>query len=135
MRLYEIADDLDYYMTEGCGIFAYALSRIIPGGKIIVICNTDYGSEKWSDEIPFEVTHVAYAKNEATIIDVKGVRSISEMVKDFRLETYDLLWFTPNRFRKEIMGSGDEFPLYGEEEDFREAEKIIKSNPSFYGIN
>jgi len=119
--------DQEYYMEEGCGIFAIALSKVMPGGKIGVI--SAINGERWSKNI-HEFTHVFYHLNGENY-DCKGKRSIEDMAKDFHLEKrqYTILGpFDPSIFYKKYMGNSDRKPLYGTISDINKAIEQIRSS-------
>lgn len=118
-------------MQEGCGVFAYALSKVFPGGTIGIISNK-YG-EKWSKSIPFEVTHVVYVI-EDNLIDVKGPRPLSQILQDFDLSDnqYTTRMYSPDMFRKKFLGNSDSKPLYGSNQDISEAQQLIIKNIDIY---
>lgn len=126
----------EYYMEEGCGIFAVALSRVFPGGTIGIISDTE--GVKWDEDTP-ELTHVFYESLDGKRWDVKGERTAQEMAEDFNLFKigigYDLdAGNDPKAFMHQYMGNGFDKPLYGEEEDVLEAIELIKANPELYGL-
>lgn len=132
MKLHEI--DNQYYMEEGCGIFVIALSIAKPGGEIYILSDRD--GEKWSKNIPYEVTHAFYRLGTETW-DVKGLRSIDNMAQEFRLnvEDYKVLGpWVPSEFRKKFIGTSDRYPLFGDNNDIKTALAKINSNPDLYNI-
>ena len=108
---------LDYCMTEGCGIFAVALSCEIPGGALHVLSRRN--GERWSRSVP-EVTHVAYLAPGDSPVDARGFRSFDDMAADFGMNatdpwgarSYCLLGpYEPAEFRRRFMGASDRKPL------------------------
>ncbi len=92
MRLHDLFEAIspskeiiDYYMKEGCGIFAYALWLAYDkpeNGRIGII--SAVAGEKWSRSIPFEVTHAFFLiENSGNGIDVKGIEPIWRIAKPF----------------------------------------------------
>jgi hypothetical protein len=128
-----IEDQLSYYLREGSGIFAYALAKLFNQGKIYIL--SDLYGEDWSDDIPYEVTHVYFSPGKKILIDAKGCRSESAMAKDFALAggNYKIIGgFEPNDFKKNFMGSSDKYPLFGKKSDIILAENIIRNNSELY---
>ena len=124
--------DISYYMEEGCGIFAVAISLAHKGGQIFIISRRN--GERWSRSIP-EVTHV-FCRHDGLDYDVKGVRTISAMAADFDINQYDLLGpFTSSDFCRKFMGKSDRKPLFGGSVEIKEAIKIIMTHPDRYGLN
>ena len=121
----------NYYMREGCGIYAVALSIVNPGGQIWIISNKD--GEPWSKSIPFEVTHVVY-RNAGKLFDVKGQRTMEAICADFDIDPNEYPSpittkgpFTPEEFMKKFMGSSDTKPLYGSKKDVEELVKKLQN--------
>lgn len=103
--------DKNYYMSEGCGIFAYVLQRIM-GGEIYILSRKN--GDKWSRSIPWEVTHVIVQIG-GVPFDVKGARSLQQIAEDFdeTVETMILRGpFTPTVFKKQFLGNADRYPLF-----------------------
>ena len=123
--------DTDYYMKEGCGIFAVALSLSEPGSQIYIISNKN--GESWSDAFPYEVTHVFVNIPNKGQYDVLGKRPPEYMANDFKLSKSDYTIkgpFHPNEFFKKFMGNSDIKPLYGTASDIKQLQKQIKNNQS-----
>jgi hypothetical protein len=123
-------NDVTYNLTEGCGIFAVALSRVFPGGMIHILSNA-YG-EKWSRRIDFETTHAVYYIDRC-LIDVKGNRLLDEIVYDFDLQhwTFDRA-YEPKAFQRSLMHMHG--PLYGGEKYIRETVALIQKHGAFYAL-
>lgn len=123
---------IELYMRGGCGAFAIALQRIY-GYKLGSYLD-DENIEYWDgDEEPLaSVIHV-FAHDGDNIIDVKGIRSVEEMKRDF--------WDIEGRIDwdvsvEEIMNeySGEDKPLYEiSEADVEEAIEYIRSHSELYG--
>lgn len=130
-------DDLHYYMSEGCGAFAYALWLAYgkpATGEVGVISRRD--GDAWSRTIDFEVTHAFFEINGNTI-DVRGIRGLEEMADELHIldnYSYQGSW-TPADFKKLFMGNSDRKPLYGDMETIREAYAVIMANPERYGVD
>src|SRR5271170_6477459 len=106
----ELTEHPDYYMTEGCGIFAVDYARK-NGGEIFVMA-ADRG-ESWSDEIPYEVTH-AFVKNNGKTFDIRGERTPDKMAWELSMGDYTIKGpWTPEAFEAKFMGSTDDKPLFG----------------------
>jgi hypothetical protein len=112
--------DANYYMTEGCGIYAMALSFLKPGGKIYIASNND--GEKWSKSIPFEVTHVIY-NVDGKAYDATGITDAQKVAEQFHMQGNMSIKgpYEPMDFFKKFMGSNDTKPLYGTQADIKEA--------------
>lgn len=125
--------DSDYYLTEGCGIFALALAEFNPASSIYIFSNNN--GEKWSDRIPYEVTHVVTAID-GEIYDVTGRTSKIQVDQQFNLAgNYTIKGpFLPSEFAKKFVGSNDTKPLYGRKSDIDEAKKIINFLPDKYNL-
>lgn len=127
------SDALHYYMTEGCGIFAYALWLACSkpeSGRIGII--SDRHGEKWSRTIPFEVTHAFFLiESNGVGIDVKGIRPIWQITRDFD-DSYFHSQYHPDDFRRQFMGNSDRKPLYGGQSEVREAVEVIRRFQDFY---
>ena len=122
--------DLQYYMEEGCGMFAMALSQFHPNSEIKVISDTQ--GERWSESIPFELSHV-YCSTPSANYDVRGARSVQQMADGFGIQSYRVFGWSPQEFMRKFMGMGDK-PLYGEKADIEEAKQIILANSEKYGL-
>lgn len=120
--------DPNYYMSEGCGIFAMVLQNLI-GGNIVVLSRPN--GDKWSNSIPYEVTHIAVLKDNR-LYDVKGERSLEEMSTDFGVDRLKVKGpFTKDEFRKRFMGNSDKYPLFkGDKTDAQECLEYIESEKS-----
>lgn len=128
-----IEEQLSYYLQEGSGIFAFALAQVFNQGKIYIL--SDLYGEDWSDDIPYEVTHVYFSPDRKILIDAKGCRSEKAMAKDFALAggNYKIIGgFEPNEFKKHFMGSSNKFPLFGKKSDIKSAQKLIYQYSSLY---
>lgn len=125
--------DIDYYLTEGCGIFAYILSQIKGEGMIEVL--SDPEGEAWDDKITFEVTHVVLNVAGA-LYDVRGKRSLGQIInKDFPYGLKRSVIESPQEFKKNYMGDGDQFPLYGPQaEDYIKITEYVKNNSSRFDL-
>lgn len=125
--------DIEYYLTEGCGIFAYILSEFKPGSKICVLSDPD--GEKWDDKINYEVTHVAVLQNN-NLYDVRGKRTIADMIElDFPqgLVKRDLV--VPEQFKMHYMDGTDKTPLYSPQpDDFEIVTNYIKQNAQLFDL-
>jgi 8-oxo-dGTP pyrophosphatase MutT (NUDIX family)/RNA:NAD 2'-phosphotransferase (TPT1/KptA family)/GNAT superfamily N-acetyltransferase len=106
----EMTEEPDYYMTEGCGIFAVDFARK-NGGEIYIMA-ADRG-EEWSDEIPYEVTH-AFVKKDGKTFDIRGERTPDKMAWELSMGGYSIKGpWTPDAFEAKFMGGSDDKPLYG----------------------
>ncbi|PJB18551.1 MAG: hypothetical protein CO117_07805 [Flavobacteriaceae bacterium CG_4_9_14_3_um_filter_33_16] len=139
MRYIEIFEDsnnidMEYYLTEGCGIFAYVLSKILNDGDIAVFSDPD--GEEWSDEIPYEVTHVALRINDS-LYDVRGKRTIGNMIDiDFPQGMREVDLVNPEGFKKEYMDGTDTTPLYApQSDDIQNITAYVKSNPELFDLS
>lgn len=101
-------------MEEGCGIFAVALSFASPGGEIGILSRRD--GEKYSDEFPYEITHVFYSRDGNTY-DAKGKRTLDAMAADFYMVgEYNVKGpWSSCEFASLFMGDSDEKPLFGDD--------------------
>jgi ADP-ribose pyrophosphatase YjhB (NUDIX family) len=123
--------DLNYYMTEGCGIFAVALCEFHP--KADIKCISDPEGEAWSDDVPFEMSHV-YCSTPSGNYDVNGEHSVESMASSLNMGNYRVIGgWSPKEFASKYMGMGDK-PLYGDPADVEEARQIILASPEKYGV-
>lgn len=130
----------NYFMTEGCGVFAYALwiaNGKPDNGDIMIISNTDgepwFGDENSDDPThDFEATHVYYDDPVLGPVDVKGPRPVDEMIDDFGVDATLEGPYHPIYFKHEWMGNTDEKPLWFDENTLQEALAIINSNKTLY---
>lgn len=122
--------DPSYYMEEGCGIYAMALSHVKPGGQIYIMSNKD--GEAWSKSIPYEVTHVVYHIDGKTY-DATGITTAQKVARIFHIEGTNTIKgpFAPDEFFRKFMGNSDTKPLYGTQKDIAEAVEIIKQQEVF----
>jgi RNA:NAD 2'-phosphotransferase (TPT1/KptA family)/GNAT superfamily N-acetyltransferase/ADP-ribose pyrophosphatase YjhB (NUDIX family) len=108
----DMTEDPDYYMTEGCGIWAVDFAR--KNGGEIYILSAERG-EEWSEEIPYEVTH-AFVKKDGRTYDVRGERTPDKMAWELSMGEYTVKGpWTPDEFEAKFMGSTDDKPLFGKE--------------------
>lgn len=138
MRYIEINEktqqiDYEYYLVEGCGIFAYILSKFKPGSNIVILSDPD--GEEWSDEIPYEVTHVALEHN-GNLYDVRGKRSIRDMIElDFPQGLKKVDMIMPSDFKSEYMDGTDRTPLYAPmPDDIKNVVEYIKHNQQIFDL-
>lgn len=120
--------DQDYYMNEGCGIFAVAKALTEPGSQIYIISNLS--GESWSRQFPYEITHVFVNVPGQGQYDVKGRRSPEEMASDFNLakNNYSIKGpFDPKEFAQKFMGNTDAKPLYGSARDIQQLKQHIQA--------
>lgn len=119
----------DYFMEEGCAIYALALSRLLPYNTDIgVISNND--GESWGEGEAAEYgefTHVFLETPNGTV-DCKGLRSVDDMAEDLHLHSYSIEgpWF-PKVFGPAFVGDNDSKPLYGNPKDIEATMEWIKS--------
>ena len=135
-------DTIHYYLSEGCGAFAYALwvAKGKPhNGDLGLISNDD--GEPWfgdpeSDEPTHdaEATHVFYIEPDGRTIDVLGYRDTNEMISGFHIHASVLGPWNPDAFAHEWMGDSDDVPLYCTYEMIQEALKVITKYPNIYGL-
>ncbi len=151
--------DPDYYMTEGCGIFAVALARLNKG---VVYFMSDPEGDPWHNIgemspqqieeledsgslVDWNMTHVYCMAPDGKTYDIKGQRSPAVMAKDFDMDPADPEVsldggpYQPDDFMNQFMGempeSGEgERPLYGNEADVVEVTQYILKNPRKYGL-
>ena len=119
--------DTDYFMNEGCGIFAVATALNEPGSQIYIISNKE--GESWSKSFPYEITHVFANIPGKGQHDVRGKRSLEEMASDFGLDKGDYSVkgpFDPKEFFTKFMGNSDSKPLYGTVKDIKQVQKQIQ---------
>jgi len=119
--------DTDYFMKEGCGIFAVAMALNEPGSQIYIISNKN--GESWSKSFPYEITHVFTNIPNKGQFDVHGKRAPEVMANDFNLAKADYSIkgpFEPNEFFAKFMGSSDAKPLYGTIKDVKQVQDQIK---------
>jgi hypothetical protein len=118
----------EYYMEEGCGIYAVAMSLNNTGSQIYIISNKH--GESWSSTFPYEVTHVFVNLPDKSTVDVKGNRSPEDMARDFGLTKGDYSLkgpFTPKDFFRRFMGNSDSKPLYGTIKDVKEVQHLLST--------
>jgi RNA:NAD 2'-phosphotransferase (TPT1/KptA family)/8-oxo-dGTP pyrophosphatase MutT (NUDIX family)/ribosomal protein L32 len=119
------AEDPDYYMTEGCGIYAVDFAR--KNGGEIYILSAERG-EEWSEEIPYEVTH-AFVKKDGKTFDVRGERTPDKMAWELSMGEYSVKGpWTPDAFEAKFMGDTDDKPLFG-----NTAAKIATNKKFYHG--
>jgi hypothetical protein len=119
--------DIDYYMNEGCGIFAVAKAMSEPNSSIYILSNKN--GDSWSKSFPYEVTHVFVNTPNVGQSDVKGVRSVEEMGRDFHLtkDDYSIKGpFNPREFFTKFMSSSDSKPLYGTTKDIKNLQQQLQ---------
>lgn len=119
----------DMYLDGECGVFAVALARFFGKKATIYIMSRNDG-EKWSADLPYEVTHVFVIHDRKTY-DAKGKRSLAEMAKDFGMDQggYTIKGPYPEPFFKLLfVGDSDTKPLHGNEQDIVKANNYIKKN-------
>ena len=119
--------DTDYFMNEGCGIFAVATALNEPGSQIYIISNKE--GESWSKSFPYEITHVFANIPGKGQHDVRGKRSLEEMASDFGLDKGDYSVkgpFDPKEFFTKFMGNSDSKPIYGTVKDIKQVQKQIQ---------
>lgn len=130
MRLYEIEEfDPSYYMDEGCGIFALALAQVAGSGRIGILSDPD--GEKWSSSLPYEVTHVVFVDDKGQLWDATGKTTKNELENYFNTTLKPNGGFSPLEFKNRFVGDDDHYPLYGSDDDIKEAITIIDSNKLF----
>lgn len=118
-----------YYMSEACAYFAIALHEIFGYGLAILWDEAVFYNEE--NETPL-LAHV-FATDGARAIDVKGIRTIDDIKRDY----YDLEHPSVDSIGlselKTYMSDSDDYPLmpYSKDEISR-AKEIIAKNPSKY---
>ena len=121
--------DIDYFMNEGCGIFAVAMALNEDNSQIYIISNKN--GQSWSKSFPYEISHVFVNVLGKGQFDIRGKRSPEKMANDFNLnkEDYSIKGpFTPKEFFSKFMGDSDTKPLYGTSKDIKQVQQQIKSN-------
>jgi hypothetical protein len=124
-------DEIDYYMSEGCGIFAIALSSFV-SGDVYIISNT--AGDPWSRNIPYEITHAFFETNIGTY-DAKGQRSVDKMAADFHLSHDQYTRYGPfsaHDFKATFMGNSDKKPIFGGAKYIKKAITLIEQYRPFY---
>ena len=117
----------EFFMEEGCAVFAEALRRILSSmgirSDIELMSNDD--DEPWSDDIPYNATHVVLwcPKFPNKYIDVKGIRSPEEVADDFTMISWSM--YSLDRI-EDIMSDDDDLPIYGNEQDIQKTMEWIK---------
>lgn len=130
MKINEITNiDVEYYMTEGCGIFALALAKLTNTGVIGIFSDPD--GERWSSSIPFEVTHVVYVDTNGQMWDATGKTSKQKVEEYLGTQLKANGGFKPDVFKSKFVGSNDRFPLYGSPKDIKEAMNLIVASDLF----
>ncbi len=126
--------DIEYYLQEGCGMFAHILSQMMGEGMIEIF--SDPNGEAWNDEITFEVTHVAYKDLKGDLYDARGKRTLGQMInKDFPQGLVKKVTESPEEFSKGYMGESDEYPLYPPQpDDIEKINRYVRANPVKFGI-
>lgn len=115
-----LPDDPDYYMEEGCGVYAVALATMM-GKEADIYVITNREMDGWSDEYDFEITHVFVQGDDGQTYDVRGQRSPNDMADELRLMDWSVEGpYNPQYFLSHFMGGTDDKPLYGEVDDVRE---------------
>ena len=140
ISLVENFDNDNYFMSEGCGVFAYAL-WLLRGkplnGDIGIISNIDgepwFGDDSDYPTHEFEATHVFYIEDDLTM-DIMGNRSTNDMISDFGIHAEVHGPYNPEYFKNEWMGDTDYYPLYYNNDMLREAMEIINNNKELYRI-
>jgi len=120
--------DIDYFMNEGCGIFAMAKSLNHSNAQIYVISNNQ--GESWSKSFPYELTHVFVNIPNQGTFDVKGKRTPEQMASDFHLSKNDYSIkgpFFPKDFYSKFMGNSDAKPLYGTKQEIKQLQKQLQA--------
>jgi len=125
----------DMYLEGECGVFAVALARFFGPPAMIYIMSRKNG-EKWSKELPYEVTH-AFVMYDRKTYDVKGQRDLEDMAKDFDMKNDDYIIKGPyneQNFKLYFLGNSDTKPLYGNEQDIKEAQGYIKKHVEKFSV-
>lgn len=135
-ELYENENNIDveYYLEEGCGIFAHVLIGILKMGKIAVF--SDPNGEAWSEELPYEATHVAVRVNQ-TLYDIRGKRTLANMIEtDFPQGMRDVGLYSLEQFTPIFMDGTDDTPLYApQSDDITTITNYVKSNPELFDLD
>jgi ribosomal protein S18 acetylase RimI-like enzyme len=121
----------DYYMEEGCGIYALAVASKYPNAEIYII-SRNHG-EEWSRSIPYEITHVFCRVPGEGDFDVRGKRTPDQMAADFdTANDYSIKGpWSPQEFYAKFMGNSDNKPLFGTKKDIKEVMTKIAAAPSW----
>lgn len=117
------------YMFGGCGVFAVALSRVIPGGDIEIISANNI--DGWDDEIYFDCTHVAYYID-GQLIDATGMTSYEDISSFLDLDNDYSVYgpYHPEYFCETFLGKDK--PLFGSEKEIEVAIEQIKKHINYY---
>jgi len=120
----------DYYMQEACAYFAIALARKFGYNLCILIDDNSYYDE---DEQYPAIAHVFAKSKNNKCVDIKGVRSISEIKNDFwDLDSPHVIDVTEEELKK-YMGEDDSKPLYPyNDNEINDALVIINDNENLY---
>jgi|ERR1700716_2399564 len=138
MKIVEVLGQADpqYFLHEGCAIFAIALRRLLERGDFYIYADTSDRADKWGRS-GYEFTHVVLLVD-GRLYDVRGIRALSDLAREFakNAEQMRLLGpFSEPDFRRRFVGSSDRKPFYGPTVDtLREAENIIQASPGRYGL-
>lgn len=134
--------DRSYFWTEGCGTFALVLAEMLKAQGLeprLTVASVK-GGERWSDAIPFEVTHVL-VKSRRGLFDVNGMATTEAQAltrvrmasdSDSTVLHGD---YTAEEFAAIFMGD-DEKPLYPPDEETSEwAKRLIMAAPERFGLD
>ena len=129
-----IEEATDYYMSEGCAIFAIVLHRIF--GYNIASYLDDY-NEDFTDEdgesLPGIVHVFTYVDNQ--IIDVKGIRNLQDLKNDFYDVNGRVDWKVSEREILEEYSGDEDSRLYKiSKKDINEATRFINKHIDMYKI-
>jgi hypothetical protein len=125
MKGVSMEDNREYFMTEGCAIFALTLNKIKnkKGSFYLVIEDTDNSDF----DLPFDIYHVLL-EIDGNFYDVYGKQTIESIQKYFNNSSLRLSGpYSVDEFLYEFVGESDNKPLYGPTpETVADAMKILQ---------
>src|ERR1700716_3516039 len=99
MKIVEVLGQADpqYFLHEGCAIFAIALRRLLERGDFYIYADTSDRADKWGRS-GYEFTHVVLLVD-GRLYDVRGIRALSDLAREFakNAEQMRLLGRSQNR--------------------------------------
>lgn len=131
--------DRSYFWTEGCAAFALQLAREIRsrGGQADIAVITNHDGEPWSDDHPFEFTHVVVSTADG-YVDVNGFERDVETIanKIFTMHIGLEGDWDVDEFERSFVGSDDDKPLYGGDAEIAMwVRRLLDSDPARYGLD
>jgi hypothetical protein len=102
--------DIEYFMTEGCAIFALSLQKVRGVGEFYLVVED---VDNFNYDLPYDIYHVLL-EIKGKFYDVHGQQTLESIQEYFGNSSLRLIGpYGRKEFVYKFVGEGDNKPLYG----------------------